>query len=82
MRLRAHITIDIDADDFIAAADHQRAVQAMLDQVRDAYPQAALEFRERRDRTEPRGGRHEAGALKQSTGAVHHYMEVRRDQAA
>ena len=81
MRLRAHITIDIDANDFIAAADHQRAVQAMLDQVQDLYPQAKLEFRERRDRTDVRP-RQESPPLRQSTGAVHRYLEVRHDQAA
>lgn len=81
MRLRAHITIDIDADDFIAAADHQRAVQTMLDQVHDLYPQAKLEFRERRDRADARP-RQEASTLRQSTGAVHRYMDARHDQAA
>ena len=81
MRLRAHITIDIDANDFIAAADHQRAVQSMLDQVRDLYPQAQLEFRERRDRADARA-RSEHTSPRQSTGAVHHYMDARHDQAA
>ena len=81
MRLRAHITIDIDANDFIAAADHQRAVQEMLEQVRDSYPQARLEFRERRDRAEAKQ-RAGSAASRQSTGAVHHYLDTRHDQAA
>ncbi len=81
MRLRAHITIDIDANDFIAAADHQRTVQTLLGQLRDLYPQARLEFRERRDRADARQ-RPESAGPRQSTGAVHHYLETRHDQAA
>ena len=81
MRLRAHITIDIDASDFIAAADHQRAVQGMLEQVRDSYPQAKLEIRERRDRADA-AQRAGSAASRQSTGAVHHYLDTRHDQAA
>jgi hypothetical protein len=52
MRLRAHITIDIDAADFVSAADHQRRVESILDIVKQDYAQAHLELRERRERTE------------------------------
>lgn len=50
MKLRAQITIDIQADDFVDAAEHQRRVQTLMEMVQREYRQAALLFRERRDR--------------------------------
>lgn len=52
MRLRAQITIDIDVDDFIEAADHQRRVALIAANVRREYAQADLVFRQRRERSE------------------------------
>lgn len=48
MKLRAVITIDIEARDFVDAAEHQRQIEKVLTQVTDLYPTAALVFRERR----------------------------------
>ena len=81
MRLRAHILIDIDASDFVAAATHQRAVEDVLKQVQDLYPQAQLELRERRERRDatPRA---ESTQPKQATGAVSRYYGALNDQAA
>lgn len=81
MRLRAHIMIDIEAPDFVAAATHQRAVEDVLKQVQDLYPQAALELRERRQRSGALP-RDEAPASKHSTGAVSRYYEAPNDKAA
>lgn len=53
MRLRAHITIDIDAADFVSAAEHQRRVEQLLAIVKQQYANANLELRERRERSEP-----------------------------
>lgn len=50
MRLRAQITIEIEAEDFVCAATHQQRVEAVLAAAKGDYPQAQLEFRERRDR--------------------------------
>ena len=50
MRLRATISIDLDASDFVDAADHQRRLQELFDVVRAAYPSAEFQFRERRAR--------------------------------
>ncbi|HZZ31385.1 MAG TPA: hypothetical protein VFE10_05265 [Phenylobacterium sp.] len=36
--------------DFIEAADHQKRLEAILKLVRDAYPDATLAMRERRQR--------------------------------
>lgn len=48
MRLKATITIDIDATDFVEAAGHQRRIEALLTDMQQAYPAAGLDFRERR----------------------------------
>lgn len=48
--LRAQITIDLNADDFVGAADHQRRIEELLQSVRRVYEEARLEFRERRPR--------------------------------
>lgn len=50
MKLRAQITIDIDVDDFVEAADHQRRVAQIAAGVRRDYPQADLMLRQRRER--------------------------------
>lgn len=48
--LRAQITIDLNADDFVGAADHQRRIEELMQSVRRVYREAQLEFRERRPR--------------------------------
>lgn len=48
MRLRATIVIDIDAADFVEAAEHQQQIEQMLAGVREIYGRAELELRERR----------------------------------
>jgi hypothetical protein len=52
--LRAEISIDIEADDFVGAADHQRKLDSLLELIRKHYKEAELEFRERKPRG-PRG---------------------------
>ncbi len=48
--LRAQITIDLDAEDFVGAADHQRRIEDLMQSVKRVYREAQLEFRERRPR--------------------------------
>lgn len=50
MKLRAQITIDIDVDDFVEAADHQKRVALIAQDVRREYAQADVVFRQRRER--------------------------------
>lgn len=50
MRLRAQITIDIEARDFVDAADHQRRLEELVQAIKGEYSQAALLLRERRER--------------------------------
>jgi len=74
MKLRAQIMIDIDADDFVAAADHQRRIEAILGDIKQAYGQAELMFRERRPRAITGGA--EVLMVRQATGALHRYEDV------
>jgi hypothetical protein len=50
MRLRAQIVIDIDADDYVEAADHQNALKCYLKEIQARYPNAEMTMRERRER--------------------------------
>ncbi len=76
MRLRASITVDIDAADYVEAAAHQRRLQELYEAVAAAYPGAEFQFRERRVRAARRAG--EAGSegvtqLKHYTGKLNRY---------
>jgi hypothetical protein len=50
MRLRAQITFDIDADDYVRAAEHQRFLERYLENISERYPNAKFLIRERRER--------------------------------
>ena len=67
MRLCGQISIELPSGDYFDALDHRRRLQDILDYVRDAYPQATLAVRERRDRKEmmltPAAPRSATGAL-------------------
>lgn len=73
MKLRAQITIDILAEDFRDAAGHQARIETLMQTVRREYQQAALEFRERRDRPprRPPGAGHPPRL--HYTGRLHEY---------
>lgn len=48
--LRAQITIDVSAEDFVGAAEHQRRLEELMTAIRERYEGADLTFRERRTR--------------------------------
>jgi hypothetical protein len=50
MRLRAQIVVDIDAGDYVEAAEHQNILQRYLKDIQARYPEASLTMRERRER--------------------------------
>jgi hypothetical protein len=50
MKLCGQISVELTVDDFVAAADHQRRLEALLATIRASYPEATLAMRERRDR--------------------------------
>src|SRR6478609_5448792 len=73
MKLCGQISVELNVDDYIEAADHQKRLEDILKLVRDAYPEATLAMRERRQRkampltrAAPRAGR---------TGALNRYDE-------
>jgi hypothetical protein len=45
VRLRAQFTVDIEVEDYVEAADHQRAVEGLFRELQQRYPQAEMSFR-------------------------------------
>jgi hypothetical protein len=74
MKLRAQITIDLDAADYVDAADHQRRFQNLLQTVKQQYPQAECLFRERRVRPAVRQSS-PPPKVRRQTGRLHQYEE-------
>jgi len=52
--LRAQIIIDIDATDFVSAADHQKRIESLMGTIHAAYDAAVLEIKERRPKNRRR----------------------------
>ena len=50
MKLCGQISIDLNVGDFVEAAEHQKRLEALLQQIRETYPNAMLVMRERRER--------------------------------
>lgn len=73
MKLKSVITIDMEADDFVAAAEHQRQMEAIIDNIHNLYPQAILEVSERRPRGAPRSA---IQVAQRRTGSLHQYEEA------
>ncbi len=48
MKLRAQFVVDVAADDFVQAADHQKRLAAFLETLKEQYASATLTIRERR----------------------------------
>lgn len=48
MKLRAQFVVDVSADDFVQAADHQKRLAAFLETLKAEYATATLTIRERR----------------------------------
>lgn len=73
MRLKATFSIDLEAGDFVEAADHQRTLERMLSLVRETFPTAELRIINRRA-ARARGTRSLAPAPN-ITGRLHTYVE-------
>lgn len=56
VRLRATITIDIEAEDYLSAEEVKSTVAAEYDMLRRTHPSAALDFRQRKPRGSRRAG--------------------------
>lgn len=50
MRLKAMFTIELDASDFVAAAELQKELEGTLAELQQRFPQATLKLTERRPR--------------------------------
>ncbi len=71
VRLRVTITIDVDAADYLEAAEHQKRLESYLSSVRTEYPAAEISAKERRG---PRPvSRHEPRRLRVNSGKLHAY---------
>lgn len=50
MKLWGQISVELTVGDYVEAADHQRRLEDILRLVKNAYPEATLSMRERRQR--------------------------------
>jgi hypothetical protein len=75
LKLRAQITIDIEAEDFVSAADHQRRVEAFIETIRQVYDDTSLVLKERRVLAGPREPRPEP-VQRRPTGKLNSYADL------
>ena len=73
MKLCGQISVELTVGDYIEAADHQKRLEDILRMVRDAYPDARLAMRERRQRKALPLAR--ATPRPAATGALNGYLE-------
>ena len=71
VRLRATISIEVEAVDYLEAAEHQRRLEQHLSTVRADYPEAWIAVIERRRPTAPNPVN--PRELKVRTGRLHAY---------
>lgn len=73
MRLKATFTIELEAGDFVEAAEHQRALEQTLAALRESFPQSQLKIVNSRER---RVARTRAPHINRNiTGRLHVYQE-------
>jgi hypothetical protein len=71
IKFRTEITIEIDAPDYLAAAEHQKRIEALLSGLRAVYPTAVMAMRPRRS-VRARGDE-AAPRLRHYTGRLNSY---------
>jgi len=73
MRLKAMFTIELDASDFVAAAELQKKLEETLAELQQTFPQATLKLTERR----PRGPAERNEGLRSTgiTGRLNAYLD-------
>ena len=73
MFLRAELAIEVEAPDYVSAADHQRRLEALVETLRENYDRVDFSLRERR----PPTGRGAAPKPRQTfkTGNLNDYEE-------
>jgi hypothetical protein len=81
MRFRVDISLEIEADDYIAAAEHQRRISGLFSAMKQDYPDADLSFRQMRNVTSlpaspaPRSSPRSRGHFRHVTGNLSVYQE-------
>ncbi len=79
MKLRARISLEIDVDDFAAAAHHEQALKAFFRALQRDYQTASLDFREAPDKSlgQKRAARRHAGhvPMRRATGNLNQYLD-------
>jgi hypothetical protein len=73
MKLCGQISVELTVGDYVEAADHQKRLEDILRLVRDAYPDAKLAMRDRRQRKALPLARAEPRPA--ATGALNRYLE-------
>ena len=76
MKLRAEILIEMDVANYVEAAEHQKALQGYLDDLRGNYPEATLDIRERRQREQDN-----AASVRVFDPRVHNLVRDRKSRA-
>lgn len=74
MKLRAQFVVEVEADDYVAAAEHQRRFQDILADLKKHYAQTCLDFRERRTRP-PVSQRGAAMPVRRPSGRLRAYED-------
>lgn len=72
MKIRAQIIIDLDAGDYIAAADHQRRIEAVFRDIRSEYENASLTMGQVRPHTVMRADDRRRRKRRSGNLAVYH----------
>jgi hypothetical protein len=75
MKLRAQIIVDVDAPDYITAADHQRRLEKLFLDLKQDYEHAELEFKTRRGGIAPRSQAREQ-PVRRASGRLHAYDDL------
>lgn len=75
MKLRAQITVDVDADDYISAAEHQKRLEDLFHNLQRDYEHAELEFKTRRGGVAPRS-KSTPHPVRRASGHLHAYEDL------
>jgi hypothetical protein len=76
MRFRVDISLEIEADDYIAAAEHQRRVGDLFALMKENYPEADFSFRQLRNMASAAAGSASPSGAKTGSRGRGHFRHV------
>lgn len=76
MRFRVDISLEIEADDYIAAAEHQRRVGDLFALMKENYPEAEFSFRQLRNMANAAAGNTRSAGPRTSSRGRGHFRHV------